>query len=110
MNYSTVNQGTVSRNYLPDSVYMLCGEDTQACNVCSNEVWSPVVNGLVHDTQRGKVFCPFGMGDSQNRTIYGDQSYIIHNNPSQFEQTTWGRVPQLSPRPLAKIGLEFRTA
>jgi len=110
MNYSSVNQSTFSRNYLPDSVYMLCGEDTQACNVCSNEVWSPVINGLVHDTQRGKVFCPFGMGESQNRPIYGDQSYLVHNNPSQFERTTWGRAPQLDPRPLARIGLEFRTA
>ena len=96
-------------NYLPDSIYTLCGEDTQGCNVCSNVVWSPVVNGYVHDSQNGKVFCPFGKGNTMNTPIFGDQAYLVKSNPQAFMGTTWGRVPQLTPRPLARIGLSFRT-
>ena len=106
MNYSFFNQSVQPRNYLPDSIYTLCGEDTQDCSVCSNVVQTPI--GLVHDTQNGKVFCPFGKGDSMNTPIYGDQAFLTKLNG--FKNTTWGRVPQLNPRPLAKIGLEFRTS
>ena len=109
MNYSFFNQSVQPRNYLPDSIYTLCGEDTN-CSVCSNVVWSPVVNALVHDSQNGKVFCPFGKGESMNTPIFGDQSFLVQSNPNGFKNTTWGRVPQLTPRPLAKIGLEFRTS
>ena len=107
MNFSFFNQSVQPRNYLPDSIYTLCGEDTN-CSVCSNVVWSPVVNALVHDSQNGKVFCPFGKGESMNTPIYGDQAFLTKLNG--FKNTTWGRVPQLNPRPLAKIGLEFRTS
>jgi hypothetical protein len=99
-------------NYLPDSIYTICGEYTQDCGNCSNMVWSNVVQGYVHDSQRGKVFCPFGTKGTMNIPINGQQGLInvdnLRNIPN-FANTTWGRVPQLSPRPLTKIGLEFRT-
>jgi hypothetical protein len=44
-----------------------------------------------------------------NTPIYGDQAFLVKLNPQNFQNTTWGRAPQLSPRPLAKIGLEWRT-
>ncbi len=98
------------KSYIPDSVYAVCGEETQDCNVCSNNVFSPVVNGYVHDTQRGKVFCPFGQGDSMNKPIFGDQSFLNASRSPEYSTTTWGRVPQLDPRPLNKIGLTWRTS
>ena len=101
------------KDYLPDSIYTICGQYTQDCNVCSNLVWSPVVNGYVHDTLRGKVFCPFGMDSTLNKTTFQDQAYInvgnIFNNGA-FTNTTWGKAPQLDPRPLSKIGLSWRTS
>ena len=103
----------MSNDYLPDSIYTICGEFTQDCNICSNVVWSPVVNANVHDALRGKDFCPFGKGDSMNKTTYGDQGYLnvgnIFNN-NNYVNTTWGKAPQLDPRPLAKIGLSWRTS
>ena len=108
MNFSFFNKSLPPKNYLPDSVYMVCGENTQSCDVCSNELFSPIVNGLVHDTQRAKVFCPFGKADSMNKSIYTDQAFL--NNLNNLPATTWGRVPQLDPRPLAKIGLSFRVS
>ena len=99
--------------YIPDSVYTICGEEIQACNNCSNKVYSPVVNGMVHDTLRGKVYCPFGVNDSMNLPIFGDQNSInndsIRNNQA-WGKTTWGHVPQLEPRSLVKIGLSWRTS
>jgi len=103
-------------NYIPDSVYTICGEQTQDCNICSNNVYSPVVNGFVHDPRNGKVFCPFGKGQSMNQSIVYDQSYINSlnvnkiNNKTNYTQTTWGRAPQMDPRPLSKIGLSWRTS
>ena len=102
MNFSFFKD-TPPKNYIPDSVYTVCGEIS--CDVCSNEVFSPIVNGYVHDTQRAKVFCPFGKDDSMNKNIYTDQIYL--NNLNKLPATTWGRVPQLNPRPLARIGLSF---
>jgi len=102
-----------SKDYIPDSVYMVCGEQTQDCNVCSNEVYSPVVNGKVHDPLNGKVFCPFGKGDSLNQSVYYDQQSLNGNYIRQipnYQTTTWGKVPQLEPRPLAHIGLSWRTS
>ena len=110
MNYAFFNKSTPERTYIPDSVYTICGEDTQDCTNCSNVLWSPVVNSLVHDTLRGKVYCPFGKGNSMNKPIYGDQSYLVQLNPGEFKNTTWGRVPQLGPRALSQIGLEWRTS
>ena len=109
MNFSFFQQSTKPRTYIPDSIYAICGEDTQDCNICSNVVWSNAVNGFVHDSQNGKVFCPFGAGETLNTPIFGDQAYLVSLQPGKFQNTTWGKVPQLDPRPLAKIGLEFRT-
>ena len=103
--FSFFQQSTKPREYIPDSIYTICGDD---CKNCQNVVWSPVVNSYVHDSQRGKVFCPFGKGDTMNTSIYNDQIYM--NNLNHLVPTTWGRVPQLDPRPLTKIGLEFRTS
>lgn len=109
MSYSSVNKNTKPKNYLPDSIYALCGEeDKPPCNICSNVVWSPVVNGYVHDSQNGKVFCPFGKGNSMNKSIFEDQTYLLQTNKQA--DTTWGRVPQLQPRSLIKVGLEWRTS
>ena len=105
--FSSFDHSTKPKNYLPDSIYMTCGKDKN-CDVCLNVVWSPVVNGLVHDTLAGKVFCPFGKKETLNERTYSDQAYI--NNLNKYVPTTWGRVPQLDPRPLARIGLEFRTS
>ena len=109
MNYSFFKQNVEPKSYIPDSVYTMCGEYTQDCTICSNTLWSPVVNGIVHDTLSGKVFCPFGKGTSMNTPIFGDQAYLTQLNPEKFKNTTWGRAPQLDPRPLAEIGLEWRT-
>jgi hypothetical protein len=93
------------KDLVPDSLYMICDEDTQACDsVCSNVVWSPVVDGYVHDSQTGKVFCPFGKGDSMNQHIFNDQETIV------YPRTTWGMAPQMDPRSLCKIGLSWRTS
>ena len=97
-------------NYLPDSIYTLCGEETQDCSICHNVVYSNVVKGLVHDSQTGKVFCPFGMGNTLNQSIFGDQLNLIGNNTLGWATTTWGHVPQLDPRSLTKIGLSWRTS
>ena len=106
MNFSFFNKDVSQKEYLPDSIYTVCGDD-QSCTICSNEVYSNVVNEKVHDTQRAKVFCPFGKGESMNQDIYNDQMFISNMNGPQ--STTWGRAPQLQPRPLSKIGLEWRT-
>ena len=108
MNFSFFNKSLPKKDYIPDSIYTLCGEDTQDCTICSNVIFSPVVNGYVHDIQRAKVFCPFGAGDSMNKSIYNDQAFL--NNLNNLPATTWGRVPQLNPRPLAKIGLHWETS
>jgi len=108
-----MNKLITTKDYIPDSVYTLCGEYTQDCNVCSNKIFSPIVNGFVHDTLRGKVMCPFGMGESMNQPIFGDQGILnnnfIQNNPN-WGKTTWGHVPQLDPRSLTEIGLSWRTS
>jgi hypothetical protein len=105
--FSFFQQSTQPRDYIPDSIYTVCGEQTQDCGICSNVVWSPVVNSYVHDSQRGKVFCPFGKSDTLNKSIYSDQIYL--NNLNKPIPTTWGRVPQLDPRSLTRVGLEWRT-
>jgi hypothetical protein len=112
MNTSIFEEYT-KKNYIPDSVYMICGEQTQDCGICSNNLYSPVVSGMVHDTLRGKVLCPFGKGESMNQPIFGDQGITnatsIQTNPG-WSKTTWGHVPQMDPRSLVKIGLSWRTS
>jgi len=100
-------------NYIPDSVFMVCGENTQDCDICSNSVYSPVVKGTVHDPLIGKVFCPFGKGETLNQSISADQGFINGYNIAVkpgYTQTTWGKAPQMDPRPLSKIGLSWRTS
>jgi hypothetical protein len=97
-------------NYLPDSIYTLCGENTRDCSVCTNNVYSNVVNAIVSDPLIGKVFCPFGTGQSMNQSIFNDQLNLNTSMPEGYGRTTWGHVPQLDPRPLAKIGLSWRTS
>jgi hypothetical protein len=112
MNISTFQKYT-EKSYLPDSIYTVCGENTQDCPICSNNLYSPIVKGMVHDSQTGKVFCPFGIGQSMNLPIFGDQAILNNsykNNNSEWTTTTWGHVPQLDPRSLAKIGLSWRTS
>jgi hypothetical protein len=104
---------SLDKDYLPDSIYSLCAYKTQNCDVCSNVVYSPVVHGYVHDPQAGKVFCPFGKDSSLNQSVYADQRYINTFNVAtnnQYMSTTFGRAPQLDPRPLARIGLTWRTS
>ena len=91
-------------NYLPDSVYSTCTAQS-GCDVCSNVEYSNVLSGPVHDTLRGKVFCPFGKVGTMNESIYADQQYLT--NQQNLPLTTWGRAPQLNPRPLTKIGLSW---
>jgi hypothetical protein len=94
-------------NYIPDSVYLVCESN---CGICDNRVYSNVVNGFVTDSQRGKVFCPFGMSNSMNSGIFEDQSFINNQQTQTWKTSTWGHVPQMDPRPLAKIGLTWRTS
>jgi len=103
--FSFFQQNTKPKTYVPDSIYTVC--TSNECDVCSNDVWNPVVNGMVHDSQNGKVFCPFGKGESMNASIFESQIYL--NELNKPKATTWGRAPQLDPRPLARIGLEWRT-
>ena len=109
MNNGMNDMNNLNDNYIPDSIYTVCGEYTNSCGVCSNQVYSPVVSNYVHDSTRGKVFCPFGKNNSMNQSIFSDQlSLIDHFNDQRM--TRWGHVPQLYPRPLSKIGLEWRTS
>ena len=104
-----------NKSYIPDFVYSsMCSEETQECDdICSNKVYSPVVGGYVHDPYNGKVFCPFGKGNSLNQSIIYDQSYLNSfnlNSINNYATSTWGHAPQLDPRPLSRIGLHFRTS
>jgi len=109
MNFSFFNKSLPQKDYLPDSIYTVCeANEDSPCTICSNNLFSPVVNGYVHDIQRAKVFCPFGAGETMNKSIYNDQAFL--NNLNNLPATTWGRVPQLTPRSLSKIGLEWRTS
>ena len=90
---------------VPDSIYTMCGEYTEDCDVCSNTMFSNIINAPVHDTLRGKVLCPFGKGETMNQSIYSDQLFLDSQN--KYKPTTWGRSPQVSPRPLARIGLSW---
>jgi hypothetical protein len=48
-----------------------------------------------------------------NQTIFGDQGFLNYSNiltNNNYTRTTFGQAPQLDPRSLAKIGLEWRTS
>ena len=103
----------MNTKYIPDSVFMMCGEYTGDCTVCSNSVYSPVVNGKVHDPFMGKVFCPFGKVETMNTPINTDQGFINRyniNTVPNYQKTTWGRAPQMDPRSLSRIGLSWRSS
>jgi hypothetical protein len=91
-------------NYVPDSVYSVCGDITLNCGNCKNEVYSTVLSQVVDSPHRGKVFCPFGKGESMNQGIFTDQFLVTQ------PRTRWGNAPQLDPRPLTRIGLSWRTS
>jgi len=105
--FSFFQKSTREKDYIPDSTYSLCAEQTQNCTVCYNNVFSRVLNSEVHDTLAGKVFCPFGKYDSMDTPIFQDQDYL--NRLNNVLTTQWGRAPQLDPRSLVRVGLEFRT-
>lgn len=103
-----------TKSYLPDAIFSRMCTGNQECeNIASNNIYSPVVNNFVHDTLAGKVFCPFGTGNSMNQPIYNDQFVIntnlVNKNP-MYSLSTWGHVPQLNPRSLTRIGLSWRTS
>lgn len=73
-----------------------CGPTTQPnwCNGCKSFIESDVVGGKVSASGRGIVYCPFGVNGE--------------TPPSIFSQPTQSLVPQMDPRPLNKIGWEWR--
>ena len=75
-----------TRNYIPDSI------NTTECNNTINSFYGPV-NG----PERGLYTCPFGL--NENIGVFFRES---------LGNTTWGRVPQLDPRSIARIGNEYR--
>lgn len=86
-------------HYIPDSIHARCDNK---CNICSSNIeYSKRLKLEIQQTKRGKVFCPFGKKENIDLDIYFNQ---IHKNTD----TTWGRVPQLDPRSLSRIGLEWR--
>jgi len=95
-----------NKKYLPDSIYGTCTKFANECDKCSNLVYSQLLDTNVHDTLRGKVFCPFGTGDTMNQNIFNDQMVLN----KEYKNTKWGHAPQLEPRSLVKIGLDWRTS
>ena len=88
-------------NYLPDSIYLLY-------ETGSNVVQTSL--GPVQDSDRGKVFSPFGIGNTFKQSIFSDTLNELKQQTPQWKQSTWGHVPQFDPRSLNKIGLEWRTS
>jgi hypothetical protein len=97
------------KDYTPDFIYNDCRGEPSECTVCSNTVYSRLLNGNVHDVERAKVFCPFGKGESMNLSVFLSQLDLDSTKKKEYFKTKWGHAPQLDPRPLAKIGLEWRT-
>ena len=84
-------------NYIPDSIYAPL--DPTQIPFCSNILNTQY--GTVSAPERAKgIKCPFGTTDSFEKGIFLKES-IGTNTP-------FGRVPQLDPRPLKKIGREWR--
>lgn len=95
--FSVFKSNQISRNYGnnfhlnkcgPQNEPKLCGEE------CKSIINSSIVNGEVSGSDRGIVYCPFG--------INGE------NPPSIFPPATKSLIPQMDPRPLNKIGWEWR--
>jgi hypothetical protein len=89
-------------NYTPDSAYTLFINDPEL--ICKNTM---NIDGIRAEApQREKIFCPFGI--HLNTSIYKDHNFLESYLQLNNRNTTWGRVPQLDPRPLSRIGMEFR--
>ena len=84
-------------NYIPDSIY--APFSPKQMSFCSNTIETSY--GTVSAPERANgIKCPFGTSNSFNKGIFfKEQDY----QPTQF-----GRVPQLDPRSLKKIGREWR--
>ena len=68
---------------------------------CENKVFFKPMNKEVSATQRGRQYCPFGNGEQiVSENIFKDQKSI--------EPRFVIDVPQMDPRPLVRIGTEFR--
>ena len=81
-------------NYIPDSLYAQSpSEMKKLCSDCL-----PTCIGCIKSTERGIVNCPFGM-NPQKGIFFKEQ---------QLPNTQWGRAPQLDPRSLNRIGMEWR--
>ena len=99
---------SLDRNYKPDSIYVNCLQTVNDCNnVCNNTIFSYVTESNVFTPERVHRFCAFGNVNTQNLTTFEDQAFLIQQEPSRFNKK-WGRIPQLGPRPLSRIGLEWR--
>jgi len=94
-------------NYTPDSLYMTCSAAsiTGNCTDCYNQITTNLYPGNVYAPERVYSFGPFGKGESSNTDIFMDQRSIRYP-----QDTTWGRVPQLTPRSLTLVGLDWRTS
>jgi hypothetical protein len=88
---------------LPDSIYSSYPEQQ---SICKNVAYSPITRTIVHDSMRGKVFCPFGAGNTMNQSIFADQAIM---DIKYQNSTKWGMAPQLDPRPLTRIGIRYLT-
>lgn len=99
----------MEKDYTPDFIYNNCRSYPSTCDVCTNTVYSSLLDANVRDTERAKVFCPFGKGQSMNINIFNSQLVLDSQYGREYLNTKWGHAPQLNPRPATKIGLEWRT-
>ena len=67
---------------------------------CKKTVYSEFIKGEVSAPQRGEQLCPFGINDTYIHMNFKDQDSI----PPRFV----GDAPQLNPRPLSRIGKEWK--
>jgi hypothetical protein len=84
-------------NYIPDSLY--ASLNPEQLPFCSNQLDTEL--GPVYAPERANgIKCPFGTIESASRGIFFEEP--------AFPDTIFGRVPQLTPRSLNKIGMEWR--
>ena len=106
-NYHCRNVPTDTTNYSDYAVnnYYSKIPPTYNCDSCENMEYSSELNGYVHDVERAKVFAPFGRIGTMNKNIFQSQNDLYKDENTK---TKWGHAPQLNPRPLTRIGLEWR--
>ena len=78
---------------------------TYNCDVSDNVEYSSELDAYVHGVQRAKVFAQFGKVGTMNQSIFQYQNDLYKDENTK---TKWGHAPQLNPRPLTRIGLEWR--